>query len=398
MLLAITNASTIDPATETLQENRTIVVEGGNIRAIEAGPAPASADRVVNARGRYILPGLVDAHVHFASFAGSHDQELLGETPETVVASTLRGAASAYRMLASGVTAVRDLGCKHAGIFALRRSFSSREHKGPTLIVAGAGITMTGGMAIRSSALEADGADGVRRAVRARVRAGADVVKFFISGGILHPSSSAVGVQYTRDELAAGIAEAHRVGKPVAVHASRADAIELAVELGANTIEHGHEITDAIARRMAEQGTFLVPTLWHYRRVAVHGKDMGFSDSVRDRAREISDMHAQSFAVAQRANVSIAAGTDSGGPQYPSGSFHLELQYMGDLGMKPLEVLRSATSVAAKCLGLERWIGRLTPEFAADLIGVSDDPLDNLATLGSPWLVVKAGEIIRAES
>jgi imidazolonepropionase-like amidohydrolase len=392
--LAIVEARVLDPASGAIHEGVTVYVEGGTIRGIEPGAVPGSAELVVNARGRTILPGLIDAHVHFASFADTHDQEMLGVTPETMVASTLRGAASAARMLASGVTTARDLGCKHAGIFGLRQAFATGQLRGPRLLVAGAGITMTGGTAHRSCAMEADGADAVRQVARGQVRWGADFVKMFISSGILHPSASEGGIQYTREELGAGIEEAHRAGMPAAIHASWDEGIRLSVELGADTIEHGHEITEAAAKQMAERGAFLVPTIWHYQRIALHGKEMGVAQAIIDRAKKVSRLHAESMIRAWKAGVPIAAGTDSGGPRYPSGSFHLELCYMAEVGMSPLDVLRSATWGAARCLRIDGRIGRMEPGYVGDLIGVSGDPLDDLSTLRHPWLVVKAGEVV----
>ncbi|MBI4278138.1 MAG: amidohydrolase family protein [Armatimonadetes bacterium] len=394
MIVAITEARTLDPATGEVREGQTVVVEGGVIRAVEPGSAPGDARRVVKARGRVVLPGLIDAHVHLASFAGDHDMEIRGVTPDTIAESTLRGAASAARMCRSGVTTVRDLGCKHAGIFALRRAIAMRQHVGPRLVVAGAGITMTGGTASRSAAIEADGADAVRHAARSQLKASADLVKLFISGAILHPSASDRGVQYAAEEIGAGIQEAHRVGKPVAVHASWADAIRTATELGADTVEHGHEIPDALAGAMAARGVFLVPTLWHYQRVAEHGEELGFRDAIIARARQVRDLHAQSFLRAWRAGVPIAAGTDSGGPEYPPGSLHLELRYMAGLGMPAMDVLRAATSGAARCLRLEDRVGRLEPGYEGDLIGVAADPLRDLEVLARPWLVMKAGEVV----
>ncbi|RYH69383.1 MAG: amidohydrolase family protein [Alcaligenaceae bacterium] len=392
--MRIVNAIALDPATESRIENA--VIDIGNGRIIWVGeeadaPAAPAGGEVVDARGRVVLPGLIDCHVHFASFADDPGQTQLGVTESTIAASTLRGAWSARRMLSSGVTSARDCGCKHLGIFALRDAIQTGMLRGPRILAAGAGITRTGGTGYRTSAEEVDGAEGVREAVRRRIRDGADVIKFFTSGGTLHPSAASGGVQYSEEEIRIGLTEASVIGRRTAVHAEARGAIALAVKHGATSIDHGTELDSEIACEMASRGTFLVPTLWHYQKVVVAGRDYGFDDEIVEIARDRRDAGTRAFQAAISAGVRVAAGTDSGGPRYRSGSLHMELRYMGVSGMSSMEVLRSATVNAADCLGIEA--GRLAPGYLADLVSFEDDPARDLAALARPWLVVKDGVV-----
>jgi len=394
-ILAITEALLLDPGTCRVIEGGTIVIEDGIMRAIETGKVPVGTTQVINARGRTIMPGLIDAHVHLASFADTHDEEIAGVTQDTIARSTLRGVATGLKILRAGITTVRDCSCKHKGIFHLRDAFASGLLAGPRLVVCGSGPTMTGGIAHNSSATEADGADNVRHVVRTALKYGADFVKIFASPGLLHPVSAKLGLQYTEEEMRAAVDEAHRVGKKASVHATVGEASDVSVKVGVNSLEHGHVISEETAQLMAKQGCYMVPTLWHYKRAKVFGTKGGFKPEVVDNVNRVCNEHAESFIRVMNAGAPIAAGTDAaGGPGHPAPDLSRELMCMEELGMTRMDVLRSTTSAASRLLDLDKKIGRLEVGYAADLAGFSANPLNGLKTLENPWLVVKAGSVV----
>ncbi len=398
--MRIVNATVVLPDRGVVERDQVIDIEDGAIAAI--GPAskasrPEADKEVIDAKGSYVLPGLIDAHVHLSSFADSHDHELLGVTNATIAESAVRGAFSGLDMLRRGVTAVRDVGCKHSAIFALKAWFDAHPEQGPRTVVAGAGITVTGGAAHRSSADEVDSSEELIRAVRQRVKLGADLIKVFVSDGVLHPAKVASTGYYSAPQLRSVVEMAHALGRKVAAHTTDAESCRAAVLAGVDSIEHGHDIEPEILERMAAQGVFLVPTLWHYRRVALDGAALGYANPIVEQAKIVADVHAATFLRAVEAGVPIATGTDSGSPRYGGGAMAAELRYMGELGVDPLVVLRWATADAARCLGIHEVTGTLARGMRADMVAFRDAPTSSLKALEDPWLVLRDGRIARVD-
>jgi imidazolonepropionase-like amidohydrolase len=253
---------------------------------------------------------------------------------------------------------------------------------------------MTGGHGWRLLGRQADGADELRKAVREQLRAGADVIKLVATGGVMTPGVDPRAAQLTLDELRAGVQEAHRARRRVAAHAMADEGIAWCLDAGIDTIEHGVFLTEALAARMAQQGTALVPTLIAPHAIVEGGVSGGIPEFAVKKSIALRDRHLESFRLALRSGVAIAAGTDAGTPLNPHGSIVPELALMVAAGMSPLEAVRSATSVAARVLGLDAETGCIAPGFAADLIAVDGDPSTDVKALGAIRLVIADGRTV----
>ena len=239
---------------------------------------------------------------------------------------------------------------------------------------------------------EADGPDDVRKAVREQLKMGADVIKIFATGGVMTPGVEPGSTQLTDEEIRAAIEEARKAGRRVAAHAQATAGIRSCVDAGISTIEHGVFLDSDLAARMKGGGVFLVPTLCAPRAIADGGEGAGIPAFMVRKARGLLETHGKSFALAARAGVPIAAGTDAGTPLNPHGTMVPELEMMVQHGLTPMDALRAATSSAAAALGLEREIGRIAPGFAADLLAIHGDPLAGVGALSQVRLVVANGD------
>lgn len=336
-------------------------------------PDPDDCDRV-DWPWAGALPGLIDAHVH-VTFSASRDviATLESESDNDLVE---RGVANAERLLRAGVTTAVDRGARNMTGYAVRDAITSGRALGPRLLVSGRPITRSGGHTHQLGG-EADGIDGVRRAVRERAREGADGIKIVAGGGMLTPSRHPSESSYSTQILAAATEEAHLHGLRIAAHAHGVDAIRACVEAGVDSVEHGTMLDGAgrwafdwpLARLMAERGVVAVP---------------GVADSLDNSHNLIS------------AGVRVIAGTDVGvdGTDFTS-ELYRELLAFVAIGSTPMEAIRAATSSAADALGLDNGIGRVKVGGVADLLIVGGRPDENILALGSPALVLSAGRRIQ---
>ncbi len=358
-----------------------VVVEDGVISDVGRG---LDGDREVDVSGRAILPGLFDCHVHVAI---SHvDMWRHMQTPfslrfyeaERNLAATLR----------AGVTSIRDAGGADLG---MKTAVQAGLIRGPRMQIAIKMLSQTGGHGDGtmpsgdcfhlvppypgSPETIVDGADQMRRCVRELIREGADVIKVATSGGVLSPRDRPQHAHFRPAELEALVEEATAAGRFVMAHAQATDGIKNAVRAGIRSVEHGIYLDDEAIGMMLDRGTYLVPTLVAPRGV-LEAADAGvrFPLAVLDKAREVIEIHTESFKRAVAAGVRIAMGTDSG--VSPHGRNLRELELMRQGGMSPLEVLRATTSNAAHLLGVDATLGTIEPGKMADLVVVDGDPLD----------------------
>ena len=372
-------------------KGRAVVVEDDRIKAvIPEGRHPADAT-VLQLDGLTLLPGLINCHVHFC-LGGEPDpaQVLFEDPPATrVIKAVLR----ARQTIEAGVTTVRDLGGPDGIALAVRDATRTGLIPGPRVLAAARGVCMTGGHGWRFGR-EADGPDDVRKAVREQLKAGADVIKIFASGGVMTPGVEPGSPQLTPEEIRVAIEEARKAGRRTAAHAQAEQGIAACVDAGITSIEHGIFLTEPIAQKMAKEWIALVATLIAPEQIVVHGVAAGIPEYAVRKSEAVRARHLESFHMAVRAGVPIAVGTDAGTPLNPHGSLVPELALMVKAGMAPLETVRAATVTAARVLGLEQEVGTITPGLAADLIAVGGNPAERVEALDDVRLVLSNGRVV----
>src|SRR5256884_1534810 len=319
---------------------------------VEVGEGPEAGDRVIDCRGRTVVPGLIDAHFH--AYGARLSLLEIETSPLSYLA--LAGARRLAGALGRGFTTVRDPGGGDAGLAqAIREGLTAA----PRYLFCGAALSQTGGhgdprppelgccLGGGRMAEVVDGADALRRAARERLRSGAHAIKIMASGGVLSPSDPLRVPQYSPEEIRAVAEEAARRGRYVAAHAYSAEAIAVAVASGVRSIEHGNLLDAPAAAVMAERGAFLVPTLVTYDAMDRRGAELGLAAVARAKNRAVLDAGRAAVGLAREAGVRIGFGTDLMGALDDEQLHGLRLQAEVE---GPLPWLRSATSVNAELL------------------------------------------------
>jgi imidazolonepropionase-like amidohydrolase len=379
--LALTNARLVDGSGAPPRTGATVVVADGRIVSVsEEAPTPGAA--TLDLEGRTMLPGLIDAHVHLSSLGLPDVSSNLQEYGLAFVAR---------KMLEGGFTTVRDLGSYGNSLFRLREAIDLGLCQGPRLVLCGQIVAATspGARAFPGMYCEADGPDGMRRAVREQIRQGADFVKVMSTGALTVADEDVNPAQLTAEELAAVVDESHRTGFSVASHAEGLAGIRLSVDAGVDTLEHGEMAFEdpGILAAMAEQGIVLVPTLCVFDLVA---EGDGFPEWMRERAKFLRESAEKTVAAARREGVAMAVGADAG----PHGENARELVRLVETGLLPMEAIVAATSTAARACRLEDELGTIEPGKAADLLVLDGDALADVRLFLDParrWLVLQAG-------
>lgn len=378
-----------------------VVIEGDRIGVI--GPARTTAippgAEVIRAPGKYLVPGLMNMHVHLGLILpGRQGAELADETE---AALALRMAANARASLLTGVTTVRLTGDPKHADFALRRAIDRGEADGPRILTAGSGVRVTGGHGSPRGTGEAnDGPYEFRKAVRREILAGAEWIKIAISGGISDTHGDIAASHMTKDEMEAVIDTAHRHGVKVTAHSGSPIATLEAIELGLDCVEHGYFLTDEVLRKMKEKGTWLVPTIVVSQPTVMEFfKKIGSPDWYLARVNAVGKQHWAMLQNAIKIGVKIALGTDQF-PYEPNDKTTAtirEAQYYVEAGMTPLQALRAATIEPATMLGVADRLGSLEKGKLADIVVVDRDPTKDITALRTISLVIKGGKVYRTE-
>jgi imidazolonepropionase-like amidohydrolase len=384
-------ATLIDGTGAPPVRDRAVVVTDRRISSIVADRPPRDG-AVLDLGGLTLLPGLVNCHAHLCLSGDADPSRTL--TDESYAATVVNAVVRARRTVEAGVTTVRDLGGREYAEIAVRDAVRAGLVPGPRILCAGRAVCITGGHGWRLLGRQADGPDDLRRAVREQLRAGADVIKLIATGGVMTPGVDPRAAQLTLEELRAGVDEAHRARRRAAAHAMADEGIAWCLDAGIDTIEHGVFLTEALAARMATQGTALVATLVAPHAIVEGGLAAGIPEFAVTKSLALRERHLESFRLALRAGVTIAAGTDAGTPLNPHGTIVPELALMVGAGMAPLQALRAATSVAAQVLGIAADTGSIAPGLAADLIAVEGDPATDIKALDAIRLVIADGRTV----
>jgi imidazolonepropionase-like amidohydrolase len=375
-----------------------VVIQGERITAAGAADrvkVPENSRRISLA-GRTLLPGLIDAHVHLKGWRSSNPDDIL-ITPHPLAA--LRAAADCRKLLHAGFTTVRDCG----GCLGphLRDAIAAKEIPGPRILTAYRGLSQTGRVKKVTWALditplrqEVDGIGDCRRVVREQIGLGADLIKVSITGRVYAPQSDPGQTAYTVEEIQAIVREAHRMGRRVAAHAQATQGIKNGILAGVDSIEHGIYLDEEACEWMRERNTALVPTLAYFYRIANLGEGFGSPAYAVRKAKEVVEAHMKSFDLAMRTGITIGMGTDfEGSPLFPHGENGIEVELMVQGGMAERDVIVAATATNAAILGIEQKVGTLEPGKLADVIAVSGNPLEEIATLRRVEFVMQEGRI-----
>ncbi|MDE2573234.1 MAG: amidohydrolase family protein [bacterium] len=371
-----------------------VLIDGeriADVRPTASSPAERDA-RQVDLGGAFLMPGLIDMHVHLI-WSGSPDPvSVVDADGEQLTA--MRAVANAQAQLSSGVTTVRDVGSNWDLAIALARAISRGHVEGPRVVASGRTIIMTGGHD-PFWGIPCDGADAVLRGVRTQIYAGAGVIKVAATGGVYgRPEGEEIGQsELSYEELAVAAGEAHRFGLHVAAHALGTQGIADAVRAGIDTIEHCIFLSEEVAAEMKRRGTAMTPTVLIYRTIA-EGDGAGIPAYAVEKAKRAVAAHRESVRMALEMGIPIVAGTDAGSCNTPHPSLLREITSLHACGLPRDHALRAATSAAAEALGMSRTLGTVAPGKAADLLVVDGNPLDRLEDLRRLRYVVRAGRFV----
>jgi imidazolonepropionase-like amidohydrolase len=397
----------VDVDRETVIENAYVLIDGSRIAGTGSQSQMPSVDNrttIFDFSEHYLLPGLINCHVHLCLPSGGvpfHHRQ----SNEMALLTAVR---NMQIELESGVTTLRDCGDQNGVLFALRQAIEGDILTGPRLLLCGPPLTATGGHAHFLGGV-ADSADGLRKAVRQRIDAGADFVKLIATGGST-PDTDPAQASYSTSQMTVAVEAAHRMGKPVTAHCRGIPGIRNALEAGVDHIEHAcFEQTDGtlkfdpgLAEQMARQGTFITPTIQLYRDSLQMLTRKQSTATLSDRETRLLDqlpgIIKEKFRTLRNfisLGVRCVAGNDAGLPQTGFGRFWQELDALVEGGMTPLQAIVAATRGAAEAVGLADTIGSIRIGKQADLIVVESDPTCDIAALSKPSLIQQAGRIVQ---
>jgi len=395
----------IDPDSGTVLVNQQILIVKDKIQAVGSELALPADTKVIDLSKMTVLPGLIDCHTHVAD--GQSDGEPFNVLKKTASQIALESVPNARAMLLSGFTTVRDVGTYRAlNDITLRDAINRGDVIGPRMFVAGAYITITGGACAMTGQApdiqlpwdlhygEANSPWEVRRKVRLLAHDGVDLIKMLSTGAVLTHGSNPASLEFTPEELQAGVDEASHFGLRVAVHAHAAQGIKNAILAGAASIEHAEMLDDEIIALAKQHGTYLDMDIYDEECIQAGAKTGQTPADFLQHDADLGRIQRENFGKAVKAGVKMAFGTDAG--VCPYGTSGKQFAFMVKYGMTAMQAIQAATSNAADLLGHSKEIGSIQVGKYADLIAVSGDPLKDISLLERVEFVMKDGKVVKS--
>jgi imidazolonepropionase-like amidohydrolase len=404
-------ARMFDGKSRSLITSAVVVVDGNKITDVGSNlPVPTGA-REIDLGDATLSPGFMDAHTHLTlDYSGDYNERRLRSLDLNISEHAIKATINARKTVEAGFTTVRDVGSRFEGSpefvdVALRNSINKGVVVGPRMLVATKGIGATGGHFDPTGGFRdmlfgrepdyrdgiVDSPDEVRKAVRFEVKNGADVIKAAVSGGVLSLADEVDTPQLTSPEMVALVDESHRLRKKVAVHCHGDQAAKEAIQAGVDSIEHGSFMKPETLTTMKQKGTFLTPTLMASEWIMQNMKN--YPPALQAKAKAAYDARSDMFRNAVKMGIKISFGTDAA--VFPHGQNAKEFKLMVDLGMQPIDALKSATSNTAELFGIAQKTGTLEKGKLADIIAIPGDPTADITATERVWFVMKEGKIIR---
>jgi imidazolonepropionase-like amidohydrolase len=402
--LVLQRVHLIDGTSSPVQGPVDILVRDGQVAQVAPHIPPSPRAQVRRLEGLYVVPGLMDAHVHLTSSGRESEPEALRRSTPTLL--TLLALENAHRTLQAGFTTVRDAMADFGVAIDLGRAVEAGQVEGPSIYAAGQGLSITGGHgdpqngwpeeAVHLSlGAVVDGPDEVRRETRRQIRRGAKAIKLFATGGVLSYGDQPRSRGLTEAEMRAAVEEAHNVGIKVLAHAQGTEGIKNAIRAGVDSIDHGIYLDEEAADMMAERGVALVPTLTAVEQIVRHAGHPSIPPWAVEKAKAARERHWASVRLAVERGVRIVLGTDAGTPFNLHGENGQELRYLVAAGLSPMQALLAATRYAAELLGSPA--GVVAEGRPADLVVTDANPLEDMEALADPRhirLVVARGRVV----
>jgi len=378
--------------------NADILIESGVIVKVSKNIPVMSHYEIIDLQDMTILPGLMDAHVHLT---GNTDLKGHEGISESSYLATIYGVKNAKQTLMAGFTTVRNVGASSYSDVALRDGIDQKAILGPTLLVSGPPLGITGGHCdsnILPAEYEykaqgvADGPWEVRRKVRENKKYGADLIKYCATGGVMSKGTNVNNRQYTLDEMKAIVDEAHTLGMKVAAHAHGLEGIRMAIKAGVDSVEHSSLIDQETINLAIAKGVFLAMDIYVSDYILGEGAKNGIPEYSLNKERIVGKRQRENFKMAVESGAKMVFGTDAG--IFPHGKNAKQFKYMVEWGMKPIEAIQASTINTAELFGKTN-IGEIKETFDADLIGVKGNPLKDITLLENVGFIMKEGQVIK---
>ncbi|QBR01112.1 metal-dependent hydrolase family protein [Paraburkholderia pallida] len=402
----IQGGNVLDLVQGVLLEHHHVIIEGDRIVEVTDRPVDYPNAHVIDARGKTVMPGFIDCHVHVLASSAN----LGANAGQPNILAAIRALPIMQAMLSRGFTSVRDAG---GADWALMQAVETGLVPGPRIFPSGKALSQTGGhgdfrprgdllepcsCCFRTGAIArvVDGVDAVRLAVREEIQKGATQIKIMASGGVASPVDPISNTQYSEDEIRAIVGEAEAANTYVMAHAYTARAIARAVRCGVRTIEHGNLVDEAAAKVMREHGAFVVPTLVTYDALAQHGAQFGLPPDSVAKVASVQRAGRESLELYAKAGVPMGFGSDLLGEMhaFQCGEFRIRAEVLGNL-----EALRSATSVAADIVNMKGELGVIAAGAIADVLVLDGNPLADIGVVANDGerveYVVQRGKVVK---